>query len=371
MSRARSLPNTMKIFHYMPKGPNVGDSLIDRATKKILQSIFPYADIFSFRSHTHASFYTRTVNLGAADGMAGIRHEHTGIFGKPDLIVIGGAPVWGSSSQMFFEAGGFQESKIPMVFLGVGTKHYRNRDSAHQRRKLFFESIAPVKNLIIAASARDEPTRLDMEKFGLRAYMTGCPVAHYIARQFRWNEDSKYFLISFRSANIPERIRVSLPFVQELERVLNAKAIIVFHAYPEVALAKKLSARASFFRKTIRPVNYVVEYNPDNLVPLYSNAKFVLAYRLHGALLSATCGTPFLHINTDGRGDDFTATFDQNNISTINGVGNNGCSADDILKRIKNIVSMRHSYSDYKEKFTQAQENLKAFKEYLKQAIHT
>lgn len=340
----------MIINHYMPKGPNVGDNIVDLATKKILYSAFPDAEIYSYRSHLHAAFYHSKINLGERDQMAGICEGSLSFYKKPDLIVIGGAPTWATSSLVSIDAEAILGKAIPIVFIGAGTKYYPDPNN----RRVFMDNIHRIKELIFLASARDKPTYEDMMAAGLTAYMTGCPVMHYIGDEIKY-KDSDYFIISFRDSKALKKIKITRKFVNKLEQLLGAKHLIVFHDYREVCLAQKWKGA----------IRYIAEYNPENLISFYKNAKFVLSYRLHGTLMATTCGTPFLQIANDGRCRDFVQTFDPEgkyNLWHLN------LTWDDILNRICQIFESKqeYNYKDYGERVINARQNLEEFENALK-----
>lgn len=344
----------MIINHYMPKGPNVGDNIIDLATKKILYSVFPDAEIYSYRSHFHAAFYGLKINLNQQDQMAGICEGSLSFHKKPDLIVIGGAPTWATSSLVSMDTKAIVDRAIPIVFIGAGSKYYPDPNN----RTVFLNKINEIKHLILLASARDRPTYNDMVKAGLKVYMTGCPVMHYIGDEIKHNDDSDYFIISFRSSKALKKIAITEKLVRQLEELLGAKHLIVFHDYREVHLAQTL-------RGAIR---YIVEYNSENLMPFYKNAKFVLSYRLHGTLLASTCGIPFLQIGNDERCSDFAKTFDpenKHNLSHLN------LKTKDILNRVSEIMQLNspYEYKDYTRRVIEARKNLDDFKNELRGLI--
>ena len=343
----------MIIKHYMPKGPNVGDTIIDLSVKKILYSIFPEANIFSFRSHKHAAFYSGLITIGQRDRLSGINKDSIDFFKKPDLIVVGGAPTWGTSSLVDINPIDIIKAKIPIAFIGAGSKYYPNPSN----RLSFMTNIEKIKDQIIISSARDGATYESMNNHGLNSYMTGCPVMHYIGKRIR-RKDSDYFIISYRQSKDLRKIRIDQRFIKKLEEVIGAKHLIVFHDYREVHTMNEIKGN----------LNYIVEYNPENLIPLYTNAKFVLAYRLHGTLLSTTCGTQYLQVGNDKRCSDFTKTFDpeeKHNVSHID------LSKDNIIERIKNIILKRgkYDYADYQEKIKEAKNNLEIFKKELKSLL--
>lgn len=342
----------MKIFHYMPKGPNVGDSIIDLATKKFFRSIFPDAEFFSFRSHTHAGFYGETINLHEYDRMAGIRRESLKLFGTPDLIVIGGAPSWASDTLVALETESIRARGTPIVFFGSGTKYYKDPS----RRSTFMAQLSEISQQVIAAGARDEPTYRDMKLQGLPAYMTGCPVMYYVGEDIKWKK-SEYFIIPFRSDKIPAHLQIDMEFIKELENVLEAKHLVVFQDYSEVCHAEALSG--GLFKR--HPLNFLVEYNPDNLLPFYKNAKFVFSYRLHGTLTGATCGTPFLQLNMDGRGNDFSKTFDPEGKYTISHAE---ATKERMLAKVRNMIAHKdyYSYTDFSERVRDAHTALEQYK---------
>ena len=329
----------------MPKGPNVGDNIIDLATKKILYSVFPNAEIYSFRSHPHAAFYYGKTDIGKHDLMAGIREHSLNFSKKPDLIVIGGAPTWATSSLVSMDTKTITGTGAPIAFIGSGSKYYSDKSN----RENFINKINDIKNLILIASARDEPTFIDMKHHGINAYMTGCPVMHYIGDNIM-HKDSDFFIISFRDSKPLRMIKITRRFIKKLEEILKAKHLIVFHDYREVHLAGNLGG----------DVRYIVEYNPENLVPFYRNAKFVLSYRLHGTLLATTCGAPFLQIGNDGRCSDFAKTFDIENKYTLS---HTNLTVDNILDRVREIMESKekYDYKDYGERIEKARKNDKVF----------
>jgi len=219
----------------MPKGPNVGDTIIDLSVKKILYSIFPEANIFSFRSHKHAAFYSGLITIGQRDRLSGINKDSIDFFKKPDLIVVGGAPTWGTSSLVDINPIDIIKAKIPIAFIGAGSKYYPNPSN----RLSFMTNIEKIKDQIIISSARDGATYESMNNHGLNSYMTGCPVKHYIGKRIR-RKDSDYFIISYRQSKDLRKIRIDQRFIKKLEEVIGAKHLIVFHDYREVHTVKEI-----------------------------------------------------------------------------------------------------------------------------------
>jgi len=295
------------------------------------------------------------------DALSGMNSLTASLGGKPDLIVIGGGPLWGSAEHTRFQKNPGYTDETPVMFLGVGTRSDLSHPTGPNADDLaaFHAWIDEVGgSRFTPSSARDQATSTEMDSHGIRTYMTGCPVLHYVGEDIQ-RRDSDYFLITYRhvlgidpmlrdrastwlrktdtqrmfpfkmvarSKRPLRRMMASLPFtsqfhanptinkridptvvlnfdlIKRLEDALGAKHVVMVHDYRDVSTLSEVAQG--------NHLNFVFHYDLESATSIYRHAKFVLTYRLHGELLAATTGTPFFHAMIDRRGGDHATTFD-------------------------------------------------------------
>jgi hypothetical protein len=115
------------IKHFIGSTPNLGDTAIAAATRQLLFQMFPGSEILTLR--VNRGYYNAGNHFvdfpsisPEQDALSGINSSTTFLGGKPDLIVIGGGPLWGSVEHTQFRMDPASLGDTPVMFLGVGTR---------------------------------------------------------------------------------------------------------------------------------------------------------------------------------------------------------------------------------------------------------
>jgi len=298
----------LNIKHFVPVTPNAGDSLISLKSRDLLREIIPDANIMTFP--------------------APLTEFKINAFFKPDIIVIGGGPLFASYHLDQFPG----RIDIPTYILGLGTMARAfEGDQIRIRLNRFFDSLHNLR----LVSTRENATKDRFERLGVQAVNIGCPVMH-IGREPRWRQrpptaqNRDILLINYRDLYIPKELKITPQNAGEIARKLNYNnAMIIAHSYNTaidrtkgiteeqadslnhfLELRKKFNEYLSEKEET-HPVvknilayapNFFVDtlglsyYDPLSFLPLYHNASFNISYQLHSCIAAAATGTPFLHL---------------------------------------------------------------------------
>lgn len=161
----------------------------------------------------------------------------------------------------------------------------------------------------MVSTLRDDATLDFLKSIGVtKAILTGCPSLYLDEnKKMHFNDDSNIILtfpFPVNRKKLSQRYKKLYTIISQIMKYFNNKKIVIScHDDRDVPIASELFRQNQIFFS-----NYV-----DDYYKLYRQATMVVGSRLHGTLLSASVGTPFLNINVDLRGQSFTRTFSLEN----------------------------------------------------------
>jgi len=320
------------IKHFVPVTPNAGDTLISIKSRDLIREVVPDADIITLPA---------PLTKGKID-----------LFKKPDIIVIGGGPLYGSYHLDTFPG----KVEIPTYLLGIGMMfNKREKISLEERLKRFRDSLVNIR----LASTREMNTQYRLKRIGVDSRMVGCPVMH-IARDTMWknlkpiSKKHDTLLFNFRDVYIDAKLALDDSKALVIANELGFQnSLLVSHTY-EAALQVPRPIGASWMQQTsldvfarilrvlkrlssfrcignhIHPVIHRLLgsslydlfahplglrfYDAYSYPLLYRWASLLVTYQLHAAIAAAAVGTPFLHVFVEesNRVRDMIETYDPN-----------------------------------------------------------
>jgi len=344
------------IKHFPPSTPNIGDCILNAGTRKIINTIFENnCDILSLTSECHALINPELLQTPITPQntiMKGITPATLGIGYSPDVVVLGAGPMWRFSALMKIAPLTIPNLlKRPILVIGVGKFDYSIKS---------YPELDQISPAIAIASARDEKTAQDMrETLPCPVYMTGCPALYFRGNRITNKPNSSYFVIVYRQAKVPNDFQISLSFIKKMEQLFQAQAIITFHDFRDY--------HWSALTQTFEDYPCVCMNDLDSAVDLYSQAKFVITYRLHGEILSATSGAPFFHFYIDDRGKYFSETFDPDHRYHYD-LNKGPLTETELIDKLK--LALESDYEDYNKKIDIARTNRDHFIEHTQKILN-
>jgi polysaccharide pyruvyl transferase WcaK-like protein len=291
----------MIVHHYYPQRMNIGDTFIRDAIRRLLSqhrpdSRFVYFPVNQPR-HGPEPFGLQGANLDRSNEEA-------------DLVVIGGSNLyecrrsgqWAVST----DVQSIRRLKKPVLLLGMGAgSRLAHVAAPHSPRSL--EEITLLNEKAVGSSVRDVMTAGFLSSLGLSKHvMTGCPATFLFDEPFAFNDNRKVVI-----ACPPARYR--------RRRVLFYRLIRATRKYARyckgLGLAPVLSCQ---HEQDVEPARQLMArdaecfYSEDtqDYYDLFAQARWVVGYRLHAAILSLSRGIPFIPITFDLRGQGFAATYE-------------------------------------------------------------
>jgi hypothetical protein len=342
---------------------NVGDDFVREGLKYLIKSVLHNEELFFENIHKHSPITVRngfewfknlklskfTFPSQKLDRLLPLWISRDKIL-ETDLLIQSGAPVYwchkdfGShcSENEWYETlikRRFKKNrKAKLINIGAGTCQSYNSDGSE-----FLECTNDVKyikefyNLSSLTTVRDKLAKKVLNNLGLKPVLLPCP-SIFAIDEYKMNaKEKKYVIINFMNLgghfSFGKKIE-SEKWYNELLKVykeLKRKEEILFvcHNKNEIEDAIKIDKNANiFFSKNF------LDY-----MKIYSQGKFGIMNRVHGAFLMASYGTPSVIIGNDSRAR-MSEEIGLDNIFV------NDVDADFILKRYNKHINNPDYYSN-------------------------
>lgn len=286
---------TIIIHHYCPHTFNAGDHFVIQSIRKNLKKYLPNAIFIpkpcAINRGWGAPFRLQKENIGFSNKYA-------------DAVIVGGSDNYKNWS-LRIDGKEIEKLHPPLFLIGLGVASDNLNEQPLIKKSKYLNDIQKTNERAVVSTVRDKATLNFLKKIGInKAILTGCPSLYLEDnRKIHFNKNS-YIILTFpfpvNKKQLPERYKKLWSIIKAITKNFNNhKIIISCHDDRDVPIASEIFQKTKIFFS-----NYVEDY-----YELYRNAAIVVGARLHGTLLSATVGTPFLNINVDLRGQSFTKTF--------------------------------------------------------------
>lgn len=286
---------TLVIHHYCPHTFNVGDHFVIHSLRQHIRKHIPNA-VFMPRSISQnrgwgAPFRLRGENIGFSNKYA-------------DAVIVGGSDNYRNWA-LRIDGEEIKKLQPPLFLLGLGVSSNNLNEKPLIGQDKYFQDIKNTNEKALISTVRDQLSLDFLRSLGIeKAVMTGCP-SLFLSETNRFIHNPKGDLIltfpfPVNKQVMPERFEILLKLIGIiLKRYGKEKVVIACHDDRDLPAVQEFFPNARIFYS-----NYTEDY-----YPIYQNALMVLGSRLHGNLMAASQGTPFLNIDIDIRGQGFTKTF--------------------------------------------------------------
>jgi len=310
------------IHHYCPHTFNAGDHFVIQSIRKNLRKYLPNAIFIpkpcAINRGWGSPFYLQKENIGFSNKYA-------------DAVIVGGSDNYKNWS-LRIDGKEIQRLRPPLFLVGLGVASNDLDEQPLIEKEKYLEDIRKTNEKALVSTVRDEASLNFLKSIGVtKAILTGCPSLYLEDNEkLHFNKDS-YIILTFpfpvNRKKLSQRYKKLYTIISQIMKYFNNKKIVIScHDDRDVPIASELFRQNQIFFS-----NYVEDY-----YELYRKAFMVVGSRLHGTLLSASLGTPFLNINVDLRGQSFTKTF---SLEDWNLNYNENNINEKIISRIEKVLS--------------------------------
>jgi len=300
----------MRIHHFYPRTPNIGDHFVQRGIEVMVRSIVP-----------DASFQLLDINSRGEDkidyGLTQSAIERANR--EAALIIIGGSNLYEGSYRwpwgVHLEIDALKKLQVPVFLLGVGTGSAfvspLHKPSTRAKRE-----IKLLNDYATISGARDVVTFEWMQQLGIsKAKLMGDPATFIFNRPLQRNNQDGHILITMPARrfwtskhqfwNVHVRGRSMFNGMVALTQRLREQG-------NEVVLACNdpldLPLAQTLFERWL-PGQVVCPETPEEYFALLSTSRAVVAGRLHTAVVAFSLGIPFILMDLDQRTHGFVQTY--------------------------------------------------------------
>lgn len=315
----------MIIHHYFPNTKNSGDYFVRDGIRKLIRQRIPDAEFVDIPANAARDLFPEY-------GLHGRLLDKTNK--EADLVIIGGSnlykgPTYGWDWGVSTDIDSINRLEKPLILMGIGAggKQKMQMQSLSSKIRSIFgmqnagssrninplsikaqEEILLLNKKSIASSVRDNLTYDFLQSIGVKNHiLTGCP-AMYIGEEKMSAPKSNRVIITFPPLKFINKIKVKNEVIESFfETIKTAKkeglsVEVVCHDDLDLPVAKEI-----FSGKNSLPIFYSENWSEHQ--EIFRNAGFVVAYRLHSAILSCGMGVPFALILLDHRHIGFAETL--------------------------------------------------------------
>ena len=285
--------NSVIIHHYCPHTYNAGDHFVIHSIRKHIKKHLP-----------QAVFIPRSIAVnrgwGAPHRLQGPNIAFSNRYA--DAVLVGGSDNYRNWS-LRIDGEEIQHLRPPLFLIGLGISSNNLNEAPLIQKEKYMDDIRSTNEKAALSTVRDQATWDFLTGFGVdKAIMTGCP-ALYLGEvdTFEFRENGPLLLtfpFPVNKKKMPERFKMLQKVIHEIARKYE-HVILSCHDDRDVGPATELFPDLAVFFSN----------NWNDYVDLYGKARMVVGSRLHGTILAASLGTPFLNINVDIRGQSFDGTF--------------------------------------------------------------
>jgi polysaccharide pyruvyl transferase WcaK-like protein len=300
----------MRIHHFYPRTPNIGDHFVQRGIEAVIRRIVP-----------DASFQLFNINSRGEDkidyGLTQSAIERANR--EADLIIVGGSNLYEGSYRwpwgVHLENEALKNLQVPLFLLGVGIGS-AFISPLHKASARAAREIRLLNDCASLSGARDVLTLEWLQQLGVtEAKLLGDPATFIFNCPLRRNNQNGHILIAMPSRRFWTSKQQFWKVYRHGRAMFNAMAalaqqlrqngdqvVVACNDRADVALAKKLFGGAL-------PDQVVCPETPEEYFLLLTQARAVVAGRLHTAVVALSLGIPFILMDLDQRTHGFVRTY--------------------------------------------------------------
>lgn len=336
----RFLRRSPIVHHYCPHTYNAGDHFVilslRRALRKRLSNVIFIPKAIAGNRGWGKPAYLKGENIAFSNLNA-------------DAVMVGGSDHYKDWS-LRIDGEEIQKLQPPLFLLGLGASSKGAGQPPEMSRDRYWTDLRKTNEHAAVSTVRDLGTQEMLEQAGItKSVMTGCPSMYLTdPTPFAHRPDGPMILtfpFPVDRNSQSERYRRLQEIIRSLLRDYGESRIIIScHDDRDVPVAAEVFPEARIFFSN----------NPRQYLQLYRTALLVAGSRLHASLCAVAAGTPFININIDFRGEQFTRTFGLEN-------WNLSLSQNDfdtaLRHRIEGVISGEmHTFSEFYERKEQLRE---------------
>lgn len=299
----------MRIHHFYPRTPNIGDHFVQRGIARMFQNLIPDC-IFELFDVNSRGEDKKEFGLTRK----AIRRANS----EAELIVIGGSNLYEGSLRwpwgVHLEVDALNELRVPVFLVGIGSgSNFTGR--LHQPSARAASEIKLLNSYATFSGARDVNTFEWLQEFGVsKARLMGDPATFIFNLPERRNQDGhilitvppRRFWSSKRQLwNIHTRGRAMFRALAALGRRLveeGRDVAVVCNDPADIPTARMLFG-------AWLPTPIACPKSPEEYFELLGKSSAVVSGRLHTAVVAFSLGIPFLLLNVDQRTEGFIKTY--------------------------------------------------------------
>ena len=310
------------IHHYCPHTFNAGDHFVVLSIRKHLSRLLQEAVYIP---------KAIAVNRGWG-GPHRLRGKNISFSNRyADAVVVGGSDNYRNWS-LRIDGKEIRKLQPPLFLVGLGVSSNDLNEKPLIEQEKYLTDIRITNEKALVSTVRDDATLRFLQELGVsKAVCTGCPALFIDDTQEITVREGGDIIVTFpfpvNRQSLPKRYAILHGLIPKLvKRYGSERLLISCHDDRDVGPASELFPGQRFFFS-----NY-----PEQYLDIYRRASMVIGSRLHGTMLSASVGTPFLNIDVDIRGQAFTETF---GMKGWNLEYTSSDLADSVIQRIDSVFS--------------------------------
>jgi polysaccharide pyruvyl transferase WcaK-like protein len=296
------------IHHFYPKTSNLGDHFVQRGVASLFSRVAPNSEFETFNVNDRGDDQT-----GFGLTLAAVDRANR----RADLVVIGGSNLYEGDDRwgVYLEPGAIDKLSVPLILLGIGTgSTFRSRPPRPSERVK--SEILALNNYAVLSGVRDVITLDWLRQLGVgKVKLTGDPATFIFNRPLQPARSAEYVVIAIppirfwqrtsrREFFDPRRRKAFRALVSVRRHITEngLRVIIACNDTADLELARTLFAEG-------RTNEVVCPESAEHYFELLSEARAVIAGRLHTAVASFSLGVPFILLDVDQRTSGFIKTY--------------------------------------------------------------
>ena len=294
-----------KIYYVILTGSknNAGDYLIKYRAKELFKSLRPDREVIDLDGWVE--FDNKTLEI---------------VNGAEALILMGGPALQKNIYPNIYPLRkNLDEIKTKISFMGIGWKSLNGSWEDTHNYPLTSKSKDLIKRVIsddLVNSVRDHHTLSVLRRYGLEAFMTGCPATYCLNKNTKNTYQNKIKKVGFSlGVSFLESKSLELQMkqaIQETVKLFNGADLkVVFHHSTNPEFLKTHNATKSHlfghlnFIKWLNKngIGYIdISGSAESLIDFYTDCDIHVGYRVHAHIFMSSISKPSYLIAEDGRG---------------------------------------------------------------------
>jgi polysaccharide pyruvyl transferase WcaK-like protein len=301
---------SMRIHHFYPRTPNIGDHFVQRGIERMVRRIVP-----------DATFQLLNVNSRGEDktdyGLTRSAIERANR--EASLIIVGGSNLYEGSYRwrwgVHLDIDALKNLQVPLFLVGIGTGSAfvspLHKPSTRAKRE-----IKLLNDYATFSGARDVLTFEWLHQLGIsKAKLMGDPATFIFNQSLQRHNQNGHILITmpprrfwtskhqFWSVHLRGRAMFNgLAALAQKLRGKGYQVVVACNDPVDLPLAQRL------FERWL-PGQVVCPETPEEYYLLLSTSRAVVAGRLHTAVVAFSLGIPFILMDLDQRTHGFVQTY--------------------------------------------------------------